>query len=71
MGECRSRRRSLGSNAIPRLTNLAVFVYKQRPDLQAEFPDLFDLNRLGYAAWFLRYAGHRYDWIALFSRQSL
>lgn len=51
----------LGSEAIPRLTNLAVFVYKQRPDLQAAFPDIFDLNRLGYAAWFLRYAGHRYE----------
>ena len=51
---------TLGSEAIPRITNLAVFVYKQRPDLQAAFPDIFDLNRLGYAAWFLRYAGHRY-----------
>jgi Sulfotransferase domain len=51
----------LGSKAIPRVTNLAVFVYKQRPDLQAAFPDIFDLNRLGYAAWFLRYAGHRYQ----------
>ena len=51
----------LGSKAIPRMTNLAVFVYKQRPDLQSAFPDIFDLNRLGYAAWFLRYAGHRYE----------
>ena len=52
---------SLGAETIPRLTNLAVFVYKERPDLQAAFPDIFDLNRLGYAAWFLRYAGHRYE----------
>jgi hypothetical protein len=53
----------LGSKAIPLLTNLAVFVHKFRPDLQAEFPDPFDRNRLGYAAWFLRYAGyeHRLD----------
>ena len=56
----------LGSGAIPRMTNLAVFVYKQRPDLQAAFPDIFDLNRLGYSAWFLRYADHRYDLDALF-----
>ena len=49
------------SGAIPRLTNLAVFIYEQRPDLQGAFPDIFDLNRLGYAAWFLRYAGHRYE----------
>ena len=51
----------LGPKAVPRMTNLAVFVYKRRPDLQAAFPDIFDLNRLGYAAWFLRYAGHRYE----------
>ena len=62
----------LAAKAIPLLTNLAVFVYKYRPDLQAAFPDIFDLNRLGYAAWFLRYAGYRLPtWIALFSRQSL
>jgi hypothetical protein len=51
----------LRSEAIPRMTNLAVFVYTQRPDLQAAFPDIFGLNRLGYAAWFLRYAGYRYQ----------
>jgi hypothetical protein len=53
----------LAGKAIPILTNLAVFVHKFRPDLQAEFPDPFDRNRLGYAAWFLRYAGydHRLD----------
>jgi sulfotransferase family protein len=53
----------LAEKAIPLLTNLAVFVHKFRPDLQAEFPDPFDRNRLGYAAWFLRYAGyeHRLD----------
>ena len=48
-----------GAEAVPRITNLAVFIHKQRPDLQTAFPDIFDLNRLGYAAWFLRYAGHR------------
>jgi hypothetical protein len=51
----------MGAEAIPRMTNLAVFAHKQRPDLQAAFPDIFGLNRLGYAAWFLRYAGHRYE----------
>jgi len=52
-----------GPEAIPLITNLAAFVHNFRPDLQAEFPDIFDLNRLGYAAWFLRYAGdeHRLD----------
>jgi hypothetical protein len=51
----------LGAEAIPRITNLAAFVHKQRPDLQTAFPDIFDLNRLGYAGWFLRYAAHRYQ----------
>ncbi len=50
-----------GAEAIPRMTNLAVFIHSQRPDLQTAFPDIFDLNRLGYAGWFLRYAGHRYQ----------
>jgi hypothetical protein len=50
-----------GAEAIPRITNLAAFIHKQRPDLQTAFPDIFDLNRLGYAGWFLRYAGHRYQ----------
>ena len=50
-----------GRAAVPLITNLAAFVYKQRADLQAAFPDIFDENRLGYAGWFLRYAGYRYD----------
>jgi hypothetical protein len=50
-----------GAEAIPRITNLAAFIHSQRPDLQTAFPDIFDLNRLGYAGWFLRYAGHRYQ----------
>ena len=52
---------SFGAEAVPRITNLAAFIHKQRPDLQTAFPDIFDLNRLGYAGWFLRYAGHRYQ----------
>ncbi len=50
-----------GAEAVPRITNLAAFIHRQRPDLQTAFPDMFDLNRLGYAGWFLRYAGHRYQ----------
>ncbi len=52
---------AFGAEAVPRITNLAAFIHKQRPDLQTAFPDIFDLNRLGYAGWFLRYAGHRYQ----------
>ena len=51
----------LGKDAVPWITNLAAFVHKQRPDLQAAFPDIYDQNRLGYAGWFLRYAAYRYD----------
>ena len=50
-----------GPEAVPRITNLAAFIHKQRPDLQTAFPDIFDSNRLGYAGWFLRYAAHRYQ----------
>jgi Sulfotransferase domain len=46
--------------AIPRITNLAAFIYRIRPDLQAAFPDAFDADRLRYATWFLRYAGYAY-----------
>ncbi len=52
---------AFGAEAVPRVTNLAAFIHSQRPDLQTAFPDIFDLNRLGYACWFLRYAGHRYQ----------
>jgi hypothetical protein len=52
---------AFGAEAVPRITNLATFIHKQRADLQTAFPDIFDLNRLGYAGWFLRYAGHRYQ----------
>jgi hypothetical protein len=51
----------LGVETVPRITNLAAFVHQQRPDLQTAFPDIFGLNRLGYAAWFLRYAANRYE----------
>jgi hypothetical protein len=51
----------LGTETVPRITNLAAFVHQQRPDLQTAFPDIFHSNRLSYASWFLRYAAHRYQ----------
>ncbi len=51
----------LKHSAIPRITNLAAFIYTLRPDLQAAFPDIFDSSRLGYAGWFLRYAIEGYQ----------
>jgi len=50
-----------GKNAIPRITNLAAFIHAQRPDLQAEFPDIFVFNRPSYAGWFLRHAAEEYQ----------
>lgn len=42
--------------AEPVLTNIAVHIYHQRPDLQAAFPDLFGEDRLRFARWFVNYA---------------
>ena len=48
-------------SGIPPITNLAVFIYRKRPDLQAAFPDPFDSSRLPYAGWFLRHAAEEYQ----------
>jgi hypothetical protein len=48
-------------SAIPRITNLGAFIHGIRPDLRAAFPDIYQKNRLGYASWFLRYAGAAYE----------
>jgi hypothetical protein len=49
------------TSAIPRITNLAAFIHKIRPDLQAAYSDIFDENRMSFASWFLRYAGVAYQ----------
>jgi Sulfotransferase domain len=38
------------------LSNLAHYLYRERPDLQRAFPDLSGAGRLQYAAWFVRHA---------------
>ena len=38
------------------LSNLAAFVYEQRPDVRLIYPDLTSSNRYEYARWFLRCA---------------
>jgi LPS sulfotransferase NodH len=42
------------------LSNLAAFIYVQRPDLRQAFPDLAGSDRYGYALWFLRRAQAEY-----------
>lgn len=44
----------------PRITNLALHIYRQRPDHQVSCPDVFDRDRWTYASWFLRYAVEEY-----------
>lgn len=44
------------SEPTPVLTNLAVYIYHLRPDLQAAFPDLFGDDRLCFARWFVNHA---------------
>lgn len=44
----------------PTLTNLALYIYHIRPDLQEAFPDVFGKDRIGFARWFVNYAPNRY-----------
>ena len=46
--------------AAPTLTNLAIYVYRMRPDLQVAFPDVFAQDRHYYAHWFLSHAQDEY-----------
>ena len=42
------------------LSNLAAFVYQQRPGVRRVYPDLTTSDRYQYALWFLCYAGIEY-----------
>jgi hypothetical protein len=53
---------------IPRVTNLAHYVYGRRPDLQAVFPDVFGRDRSAYATWFLRHSQGEYGFDEVFLR---
>ena len=48
------------------LSNLAVFVYDQRPDLMLTFPDLTSRDRSRYVHWFLRCAQKAHELDAAF-----
>lgn len=45
---------------VPHLSNLAYYVYRMRPDLQAVFPDVFGRDRSAYITWFLRHTQGEY-----------
>lgn len=40
----------------PIITNMAIYVYRIRPDLQAAFPKPFGIDRVRFARWFVTYA---------------
>jgi hypothetical protein len=52
----------------PALTNLAMFLYQQRPDLQASFPDIYGQHRLDLVYWLIGKALEEYRldqaWVA-------
>jgi hypothetical protein len=45
---------------LPALTNLIAYVYRQRPDLRAVFPDLYGTNRIDVVLWFIQHAAVEY-----------
>jgi hypothetical protein len=53
---------------VPRVTNLAHYVYRMRPDLQVVFPDLFARDRSAYITWFLRHTQGEYGFDEAFHR---
>ncbi len=45
---------------LPVITNLAYYVYSERPGLQTAFPDLFGADRHRFARWFIVHAQPEY-----------
>jgi hypothetical protein len=54
--------------SLPVLTNLAMFLYRERPDLQAAFPDVYGQHRLDIVYWLIGKARDEYRiedaWVA-------
>jgi GT2 family glycosyltransferase/SAM-dependent methyltransferase/glycosyltransferase involved in cell wall biosynthesis len=42
------------------VSNLALYVYRERPDLQRAFPDLSSASRFDFVQWFVRNAASQY-----------
>ncbi len=43
------------------ISNLAVYIYDLRMDVQAAFPDLYGQNRTDFAKWFIQWASSEYQ----------
>jgi hypothetical protein len=54
-------RQRAGGAGLPILTNLAMFVYQQRPDLRAAFPDVYGRHRLDFILWLIDHAAPEYQ----------
>jgi hypothetical protein len=52
----------------PPLTNLAVYIYDSRRDLQDEHPGLNPKNRVDYVRWFLAHAQREHELDSVFIR---
>lgn len=46
---------------MPILSNLATYIYHQRPDLHAAFPDLYGQHRIDVVRWFIGQAALEYN----------
>ena len=51
------------------ITELAAFIYGQRPDVRAAFPDLASEDRTRFTEWFLQYAASEYALDEVFLRE--
>jgi hypothetical protein len=50
-----------GHDSLPIITNLAAYLYRLRYDVQQALPDIYGLNRIDWAFWFLRHAPTEYE----------
>jgi hypothetical protein len=45
-----------GPDGIPVITNFGAYLYSRRPDIQAQFPDLYGEHRVDFSVWFIHAA---------------
>jgi hypothetical protein len=57
---------SQGADGPLPLTNLALYAYRSRSDVQAIYPDVFGQHRLHFAEWFVLYAPEAFGLDAAF-----
>lgn len=47
-------------SSVPLVSNLAAFIYNERPDLRRAFPDLSGPDRVGFVDWFIEHGRSEY-----------